>query len=92
MIALLEDYITVLNEADVKSQFSQSIPSVNYYLPADIVSSDEWAEFDNVYQVHCPSVFLDSAVRDVCRLLFSAEMLAKWLYPDHDAILLLLQR
>ncbi|PPQ99072.1 hypothetical protein CVT24_003632 [Panaeolus cyanescens] len=65
MISLIEDYITVLKEADVKSQFSQSIPSVNYYLPADIVSSDEWAEFDNVYQVHCPSVFMDSAVRDI---------------------------
>jgi hypothetical protein len=34
-------------------------------MPSDTVSPDEWSEFDNVYQVHCPKVFLNNAIRDV---------------------------
>ncbi|KAJ3512535.1 hypothetical protein NLJ89_g3461 [Agrocybe chaxingu] len=60
MVSLLEDYIAVLQEVEIKPDSSQ-----DYHMPADIVSSDEWAEFDNVYQIHCPSIFMDAAVRDI---------------------------
>jgi hypothetical protein len=36
-----------------------------YYMPSDSVSADEWSEFDNVYQVHCPRIFMNNAIRDV---------------------------
>jgi hypothetical protein len=36
-----------------------------YYMPSDTVSADEWSEFDNVYQVHSPRIFMNNAIRDV---------------------------
>jgi hypothetical protein len=36
-----------------------------YYMPSDTVSADEWSCFDNVYQVHCPKIFMNNAIRDV---------------------------
>lgn len=71
MLALLEEYIAALKESEIRPDDPQTKESQTYYMPTDIVSPDEWAEFDNVYQIHCPSVFMDSAVRDVC-LLFSS--------------------
>ncbi|KDR83645.1 hypothetical protein GALMADRAFT_235956 [Galerina marginata CBS 339.88] len=65
MVTLLEDYIAVLKEVEIKPDSTQAKAAQSYHMPADIVSSDEWAEFDNVYQIHCPSIFMDSAVRDV---------------------------
>lgn len=67
MVSLLEDYVNVLKEVEIspESDFKDSAAQ-NYHMPSDIVSSDEWAEFDNVYQIHCPSIFMDSALRDVC--------------------------
>ncbi|KAL0070669.1 Protein SABRE [Marasmius tenuissimus] len=61
-ISLLEHYIEALKNLD---QDSPSDPSPDYQMPADSVSADEWAEFDNVYQIHGPKLFLDSAVRDI---------------------------
>lgn len=72
VINLLEDYISVLKEAEIKpDSASQRDATQNYYMPYDIVSSDDWANFDNVYQIHCPSIFMDSAVRDVSANLIS---------------------
>ncbi|KAF9485263.1 hypothetical protein BDN70DRAFT_871269 [Pholiota conissans] len=66
MISLLDDYISVLREVEIRPEnASQRDAAGNYYIPSDIVSSDEWAEFDNVYQIHCPSIFMDSATRDI---------------------------
>jgi hypothetical protein len=69
MIALLEQYVTTLGNPD--SQYTSQYP-----MPTDSVSPDEWAEFDNVFQVHCPKIFMDSASRDVRRFfMFSFVML-----------------
>ena len=65
MLALLEEYIAVLRETEAGLDDPQIQEAQNYYMPTAIVSPDEWAEFDNVYQIHCPSVFMDSSVRDV---------------------------
>jgi hypothetical protein len=70
MLALLEEYIAALREAEVGLDDPQMQEPQNHHIPTDIVSPDEWAEFHNVYQIHCPSVSMDSAVRDV-RSLFS---------------------
>ncbi|THH02741.1 hypothetical protein EW026_g149 [Hermanssonia centrifuga] len=62
MISLLETYIQKLEEE------SRTVPSnepQSYYMPSDSVSSKDWAEFDNVYQVHCPKLYLDNIVRDI---------------------------
>lgn len=61
MINLLEEYIQRLRNVDEATVHD----SGDYQMPFDTVSASEWAEFDNVYQIHCPKIFLDSAVRDV---------------------------
>ncbi len=67
MLTLLEAYIAHLRDVDIKPD-----ASFDYHMPTDNVSPHEWAEFENVYQMHLPSIFLDSAVRDVCgKLLFN---------------------
>lgn len=63
-ISLLNDYITHLQEVD-KSSHSHKTGEQTYYMPSDSVSPNEWSEFDNVYQVHCPRIFMDNAIRDV---------------------------
>ena len=65
MLALLEEYIAVLRDTEAGLDDPEMQEVQNYHMPTAIVSPDEWAEFDNVYQIHCPSVFMDSAVRDV---------------------------
>lgn len=65
MLALLEEYIAALRDTEAGLDDPQLQEVQNYHMPTTIVSPDEWAEFDNVYQIHCPSVFMDSAVRDV---------------------------
>jgi hypothetical protein len=61
MVTLLESYISHLKDVD-----SARVPlGETYHLPADNVSPQEWAEFEHVYQIHFPSIFLDSVVRDV---------------------------
>jgi len=66
MVSLLEDYIAVLKEVEIRPDAPHETAAHRYHIPSDIVSSEDWAEFDNVYQIHCPSIFMDSAVRDVC--------------------------
>ncbi|KAL1747713.1 golgi-body localization protein domain-containing protein [Schizophyllum fasciatum] len=63
MVALLEEYISHLQELETRS--TSKTADQDYRLPSDTVSPDEWAEFDNVIQVHCPKVFFDSAIRDI---------------------------
>lgn len=63
MIPLLQRYVNHL--LDTEDGQTQDATPYNYSMPADSVSADEWAEFDNVFQIHCPKLFVDSAVRDV---------------------------
>lgn len=67
MITLLESYIAQLRQVDMASQAATRNGTSSYYMPADMVSPDEWAGFDNVYQVHSPHIILDNAIRDVRR-------------------------
>lgn len=63
-ISLLGDYISHLEEVDVSTDAHAS-KDQTYYMPSDTVSPDEWSEFDNVYQIHCPRIFMNNAIRDV---------------------------
>ena len=65
MISLLRNYVKHLQEVELTSQTDSRKGPLNYYMPADSVSPDEWAEFDNVYQVHCPRIYMDNIIRDV---------------------------
>ncbi|OCH92936.1 hypothetical protein OBBRIDRAFT_802282 [Obba rivulosa] len=58
MILLLEDYIRHLRKVDAESNVLNASSGQSYYMPSDTVSPEEWAEFDNVYQIlmqyyHC---------------------------------------
>jgi hypothetical protein len=66
-IASLQKYIAQLKPVDVDNADPGTTKSQSYYMPTDSVSPDEWSEFENVYQIHCPKVFMDSAIRDVRR-------------------------
>jgi len=68
-ISLLDDYITQLQEIDKSSHTHTTTGEQTYYMPSDTVSPDEWSEFDNVYQVHCPRIFMNNAIRDVRPLI-----------------------
>ncbi|RDB22829.1 hypothetical protein Hypma_010076 [Hypsizygus marmoreus] len=66
MMALLEDYIALLEEEPEKtSDGSAEKNAKSYLMPSYTVSPDEWAEFKNVYQVHCPKIIMTSAIRDI---------------------------
>ncbi|KAF7292415.1 hypothetical protein HMN09_01225600 [Mycena chlorophos] len=65
MRALLQDYITLLQETQAGTHTTSESGGHSYHIPADTLSEAEWAEFDNVYQIHCPKIFLDSAIRDI---------------------------
>ncbi|KAI0750742.1 golgi-body localization protein domain-containing protein [Daedaleopsis nitida] len=65
MIALLEGYIAQLRQVDMTSQTSARNRNSSYYMPTDLVMPEEWAGFDNVYQVHCPHIIMDNAIRDI---------------------------
>ncbi|KAJ7764981.1 golgi-body localization protein domain-containing protein [Mycena maculata] len=65
MLVLLEDYITLLEETDSGSRPMGDTNGHSYHIPSDTLSEAEWAEFDNVYQVHCPKIFMDTAIRDI---------------------------
>lgn len=64
MITLLREYIAHLREMDQLSDAALSNLS-NYYMPSDLISASEWADFENVYQVHAPSLFMSNSVRDL---------------------------
>lgn len=62
MIILLEKYAKALQDSESDS----NAPSAqSYCMVSEIVSPAEWAEFENVYQIHCPSILMDNAIRDV---------------------------
>lgn len=64
MIILLGEYVAHLREMDQLSETALSNLS-NYYMPSDLISASEWADFENVYQVHAPSLFMCDSVRDL---------------------------
>lgn len=77
MVALLEDYVTVLQGIDAGRD--TDISDMTYFLPSEMASSSELAQFENVYQLHCPSIFLDSPIRDVSYFsLCLIDMLKLW--------------
>ncbi|KIP10738.1 hypothetical protein PHLGIDRAFT_22173 [Phlebiopsis gigantea 11061_1 CR5-6] len=65
MISLLQDYVNHLHTVDAQSQSTLATGPTTYYMPADSVSPEEWAQFDNVYQLHCPNIFMDNIIRDI---------------------------
>lgn len=88
MRLLLNDYISLLRGTNTDPA-DPSHPQ-SYHISSNTVSPDEWAEFENVYQIHCPKLFIDSAVRDVrkrcCDLML---LLTLSSVTAHDAVLLL---
>ena len=89
MIKLLEEYSAALG-ANITTEEGTHSRSGGYYLPTDTVSVSEWLGFENVYQVHCPRLFLNESVRDVGVLdLDSGRSLGLRCFPDLDAVLLL---
>ena len=91
MISLLENYVQHLRHVERASRSSSVNGSLNYYMASDSVSPEEWAEFDNVYQIHCPQIYLDNIIRDV-GILSLFDTLVGTLIPrsDNATILLLL--
>ena len=73
MIDLLEEYAAVLKENQAAEEGRASNLG-NYYIATDTVPVSEWDGFANVYQVHCPRLFLNESVRDVrildCRVTY----------------------
>jgi uncharacterized protein (DUF2236 family) len=52
---------------DGRAHHQDSIGNIEgaYYMPSDVLSPDDWAEFDNVYQAHCPRIVISDVTRDV---------------------------
>jgi hypothetical protein len=67
MLALLQDYVNHLRMTEYPHTGSRSSNIENYYMPSETVEADEWAEFENVYQLHAPKVFMNDSIRDVLR-------------------------
>lgn len=65
MVTLLRDYINHLKAVDQYPEGARKSNVESYYMPAEMVSANEWADFENVYQVHSPNLFMCNAVRDV---------------------------
>ncbi|KAG6821618.1 hypothetical protein H0H93_000127 [Arthromyces matolae] len=65
MVTLLEAYVLRLREMESPSPQPYETTSETFVLPSYTVSSDEWTDFENVYQFHCPRVIMDAATRDV---------------------------
>ncbi|KAG2152335.1 golgi-body localization protein domain-containing protein [Suillus cothurnatus] len=65
MTALLQDYVNHLRMTEIPHTGSRSSNIENYYMPSETVEADEWAEFENVYQLHAPKVFMNDSIRDI---------------------------
>ncbi|KAH9943489.1 golgi-body localization protein domain-containing protein [Epithele typhae] len=65
MADLLNTYIASLERVDKAQQASGGDRNSSYFMPADMVASEEWESFDNVYQMHNPHVIMDNAIRDI---------------------------
>ena len=89
MVSLLDDYVVHL-QAETRSEETEKETKQSYLMPSHTVSPDEWAEFENVYQIHCPKIYMDNPIRDVRYFVvaFSSAMLME--SKAHDEILLLL--
>jgi len=85
MIKLLEEYAAVLSG----SQEGTGSRSGGYYIATDTVPVSEWLGFENVYQVHCPRLFLNESVRDVRVLDPELAYPGSRILLDLDAVLLL---
>lgn len=92
MITLLNDYMTHLQIIESASHNTGPSGPQSYYMPSDTVSPEDWSAFNNVYQVHCPQIFLDNTIRDVRFFLLQpcVTFLSDGPFTDNDAILLLL--
>jgi hypothetical protein len=64
MISLLQDYIDFLRNAEADKGL-EPLQAKSYHLPSEVVLPEEWTEFDNTYQLHCPRLSLEKATRDV---------------------------
>lgn len=69
MVSLLRDYTDHLKAVDQCPEGARKSNVESYYMPAEMVSANEWADFENVYQVHSPNLFMCNAVRDVSLVL-----------------------
>ncbi|KAF8138424.1 golgi-body localization protein domain-containing protein [Boletus edulis] len=65
MITLLREYTSHLQTVDQCPEGVRKSNAKSYYMPAEMVSANEWADFENVYQVHSPNLFMCDAVRDL---------------------------
>ena len=64
-IALIEEYIAALTDNEINPDRVRKQDTQHYYLLPDMKLAEKWSEFENVYQLHCPSIFLNGSVRDV---------------------------
>ncbi|CCM03163.1 uncharacterized protein FIBRA_05285 [Fibroporia radiculosa] len=64
-IALLNNYVQHLHKIDATSFSAVPQRIQSYHMPSDAVSPEDWAEFDHVYQVHSPQIYLNRTIRDV---------------------------
>ncbi|KAL4076077.1 golgi-body localization protein domain-containing protein [Scleroderma citrinum] len=64
MVVLLREYVAHLREVDQLSESALNNLS-NYYMPSELISASEWADFENVYQVHAPNLFMCDSVRNL---------------------------
>ncbi|KAF8076499.1 golgi-body localization protein domain-containing protein [Lyophyllum atratum] len=65
MVTLLEDYVSLLRGPDKVVNGDGEKSHKSHLMPSYTVSPDEWAEFENVYHIHCPKIVMDSAIRDI---------------------------
>lgn len=65
MMALLQDYVNHLRTTEFPPTDPRSSNTKTYYMPSETVAAEEWAEFENVYQVHAPKVFMNNSIRNV---------------------------
>ncbi|TFK23245.1 hypothetical protein FA15DRAFT_705606 [Coprinopsis marcescibilis] len=77
MVSLLEDYVALLQDLEAGNSTTSDLQS--YFLPSEIISTAEWAEFENVYHIHCPSIFLDAAIRDIMMQYYHCSLARKGL-------------
>lgn len=62
MIVLLDEYISLIRSSYMSPDNDRAR---NYLIPSETVSPYEWADFDNVYQVHSPTIYFDAPIRDI---------------------------
>lgn len=76
MIKLLQDYMDFLKNAETDDVL-EPLQAKSYHLPSEVVLPEEWTEFDNTYQLHCPKLSLEKATRDVSPVVWMKVTLLK---------------